>query len=325
MCWMTGVFFICVALLFIVNHALSAEMDAVSYRGTWIADPEVSPWHLGKDKGFFTEERISLTVPEGQGSALNAKLVAAGTLNIAACDYGTMMKGVEEGLPIKGIFGCFQVSPMAIVFPGDLRITDPKQFEGKRVACTPGSAVAQIFPAFAKAAGIDESKIKLIMIPPASMLPMLLKREVDALLIYWTNAVAELKDKGMDAQYIPFSKYGVAVLGTGAIINNSFMEKNRDLVRRFVKAGQRSWVYAEKYPEEAAESFYKAYPNTSKGKNLEALRGDLSLLRTPNNQGKPMGWTAKEDWEKSQDILLKAGLLTKKSPVELYYTNEFIP
>jgi len=305
--------------------ATAAEMEAVPFRGTWVATAEVAPWHVGRDKGFFVEEGINISIPEGQGSALNAKLVGAGTLNFAACDYGTMMKGVEEGLPIKGIFCYFQISPMAIVFPADLLITHPKQLEGKRVASTPGSSVVQIYPAFAKATGVDESKIKMVMVPTGSMLPLLLKREVDALLIYWPNAIAELKEKGMEAQYIPFNKYGVNVLGTGVIVNTNFLEKNRDLAKRFVRAAQRSWAYALKNPEETAESFGKQFPNTSKPRNLDALRGNLTLVYTPATQGKPIGWTAKEDWEKSQDQLIKAGLLSKKSPVESYYTNEFVP
>ena len=323
---LTSAQFLSLMITFLVAApAGAAEMVDVPYRGTWIATAEVAPWHVGRAKGFFAEEGINITIPEGQGSALNAKLVGAGTLNFAACDYGTMMKGVEEGLPIKGIFCYFQISPMAIVYPADLRITHPKQFEGKRLACTPGSAVAQIFPAFAKATGIDESKIKMVMVPTGSMLPLFLKREVDGLLIYFPNAVAELKERGMETQYITFSKYGINVLGTGVIANTSFLEKNKDLARRFVRAAQKSWAYALKNPEETAEVFTKQYPNTSKTRNLDALRGDLTLLYTPATQGKQIGWTAREDMEKSQDQLLKAGLLSKKSPLDSYYTNEFLP
>jgi NitT/TauT family transport system substrate-binding protein len=304
--------------------AAAAETVDLSYRGTWVATAEMAPWHVGREKGFFAQEGINITMPEGKGSALNAKLVGAGTLNIAACDYGTMMKGVQQGLPIKGIFCYFQVSPMAIVFPADAPITDPKQLEGKRVACPPGSSLLQIFPALAKARGVDQSKIKMVMVPTSSMLPLLLKREVDALLIYFPNAVAELREKGMEAKYLTFSQYGVNVLSAGAIVNTSFMEKNSDLIKRFVRAAQKSWAYSLKNPQETALAFGKNFPQTSKQRNLDALRGDLTLVHTPASRGKPIGWMVKEDWENSQDQLIKAGLLKKKLSVEQYYTNEFI-
>ena len=302
----------------------AAEMETISFRGTWFANAEMSAWHIGRHKGFFAQEGIDLKITEGKGSALNAKLVAAGTLKLAACDYGTMMKGVAEGLPIKGVFCYYQLSPMAIVSPADAPIKHPKELEGKRVASTAGSSVLRLFPALANATGADVSKIKMVMVEARTLVLLLLKKEVDALLIYYGNSVLELKEKGMPAHYITYYDFGVNVLSVGVIANTNFMEKNRDLVKRFVRAAQKSWAYAVDNPDEAADAFGKDYPNMPKERNRAHFRSYLALLHTPASKGKPIGWTTKEDWEKSQDQLIKGGMLDKRLPVDAYYTNEFI-
>jgi NitT/TauT family transport system substrate-binding protein len=54
------------------------------------------------------------------------------------------------------------------------------------------------------------------------------------------------------------------------------------------------------------------------------LAASIPLLRTKNTEGKPTGWMAREDWEETNALLLKSGVIQQPARVGDLYTNEFI-
>jgi hypothetical protein len=48
------------------------------------------------------------------------------------------------------------------------------------------------------------------------------------------------------------------------------------------------------------------------------------LFRTKHTQGKPLGWQSPEDWKETLDVLETYAGMTKRLPLEEYFTNEFV-
>jgi NitT/TauT family transport system substrate-binding protein len=57
---------------------------------------------------------------------------------------------------------------------------------------------------------------------------------------------------------------------------------------------------------------------------LRQLELTLPLLTTEATEGKPFGWMAASDWEKTQDIMVKYTGMPRAIPVEQFYTNDFV-
>ena len=57
---------------------------------------------------------------------------------------------------------------------------------------------------------------------------------------------------------------------------------------------------------------------------LLEIDGTMTILRTKKTEGKPIGWSATEDWKDTQDLLEKFAKLKPQSDVNIYYTNEFL-
>ena len=76
--------------------------------------------------------------------------------------------------------------------------------------------------------------------------------------------------------------------------------------------------------DEAAEIFMKRAPAFNKEISLLEINGTMTILRTERTKGKPIAWSASEDWKESQDLLEKYAKLKPQPDVNVYYSNEFL-
>ena len=54
------------------------------------------------------------------------------------------------------------------------------------------------------------------------------------------------------------------------------------------------------------------------------IKGTLTITSTKHTEGKPLMWSAKEDWQESQDLLQKYAGLAAQPDLSEYYTNEYL-
>jgi hypothetical protein len=57
---------------------------------------------------------------------------------------------------------------------------------------------------------------------------------------------------------------------------------------------------------------------------LLEINGTMTIIHTKHTNDKPLFWSAKEDWEESQDLLQKYAKMAEVKDVGVYYTNEYL-
>ncbi len=125
--------------------------------------------------------------------------------------------------------------------------------------------------------------------------------------------------------YKPLSDYGVIVHGTGLIATHDTIKNKGDMVGKFVAASLKGWQDAEKDPEASVQAGLKLFPDVSADLLRQGLKITLEeQLHAPHTAGKPIGWTAEEDWVTMLGILKKHADVKTKAP-STYYTNQFVP
>lgn len=313
------------AALFLSSTA--SAQDKVNFRLDWQIYGTHAPFFLAKEKGYYSAEKLDVTLTEGQGAATVAKLLSEGTDPIGFLDYGTMMKGIGQGLPLKAVFGINQSSPMIIISHADAPIKNPKELEGKIIAMAPAESTAQIFPALLAAAGVEANKVSVTNPAAGAKNALFLQKRADAIPAYVNVQVAQLENQGAKISYFFYSEYGVDTMANGIAANSDWLAKNPDIMKRFLRATAKGWAEAKKNPDAAIAAVLKAYPQLEGQKAVLRRQLDLSfpLLETPATKGKPLGWMAKSDWDKMQEIMVKYAGLKDAKPVEQYYTNDFVP
>ena len=230
---------------------------------------------------------------------------------VAYVDAATMMRGVGTGMPIKAVGVTLQQSPMAFIYRADApRPTKIEEIKGSRIAITAGDASLAIFTAFMGKLGMKVDDVKLITVAnPQSKEQAVLNKQADALLGYFMDQGPRMQlQTGVKMGWTRlYDMAGVSTLSSAIIANNDWLKdaKNQDQLRRFLRASQRGWQYTFDNRDEAAEIFMKHAPAFNKEISLLEINGTMTILRTEKTKGKPIGWSASEDWKESQDLLEK--------------------
>jgi NitT/TauT family transport system substrate-binding protein len=299
--------------------------DAISFRLNWYMGGAHAPFFLGKERGFYREAGIDLTINEGRGSANTAQVVAAGTDTFGLADSSSVMRLVSKNAPIRTVMSLLNTSAFGVISLEETGIHVPKDLEGKKLAITAGDALTQLFPAFAGFNKLDTGKITLVQIDPAGKVVALLEKRVDAILGGLDEQYFLVKQKGFSPAGLAFAKNGANTVGLTILTQDATIASKPDLVRRFVAATQKSWAAAQKDPDAAVNALLKAKPGLDFESQKNQLVADLPNLYSPATEGKPIGWGALSDWESTEKLLKQYGNLETDKPASAFFTNDYLP
>ncbi len=308
--------------------ASASAQEKVGFRLDWSLQGTHSPWFLAQERGYFREAGLDVTIHEGQGSGTVVQLIASGKgEQIGFADYATMMRGVENGLPVVAVFGINQTSPMIIASRADNPVPNPKALEGKVLAMAPAESTAQVFPALAAASGLDATKVNVLNPAVGAKLALLLQGRVDAITAGLNGQVPQLEAQGLKVSYFKYADFGVNTLNNGIVVNREFLKAKPEVVRGFLRAQSRAWEEARKNPGASIDALLKAHPQLASQRQVLMRQLELTFetLETTNTKGKPLGWMADADWTQTQELMVKYAGLKASKPIGEYFTNDFIP
>ena len=303
----------------------ASAMDHVSFRLNWYLGGLHTPFYLGKERGYYKDEGIDLTIHEGRGSANTVEVTAAGSDTFGLADSSSLMLLAAKGAEVKAVMSLLNTSGFGVISLKQTGIKTPKDLEGKRLAITAGDALTQLFPAVVKYNRLDMNKITLVQVNPAAKVVALLKKRVDALLGGLDDQYFLVKAKGFHPAALPFAKNGANTIGMVILTQASTIKNKPDMVRRFVKATIRSWKAAIADPDAAIAAALKVKPDLNRESTKEQLLEDISLMQSPATKGHPIGWGAKSDWNKTKELLTQYRNLKTDKPASYFYTDKFIP
>jgi NitT/TauT family transport system substrate-binding protein len=259
-----------------------------------------------------------------------AQLVANKTNPVAYVDAATMMRGVGAGMPIRAVGVTLQQSPMSFIYRADAaRPTRISEIKGSRIAITAGDASLAIFTAFMGKLGMKLEDVQMITVAnPQAKEQAVLSKQADALLGYFMDQGPRMQlQTGVKMGWTRlYDMAGVSTLSSAIIVNNDWVKeaKSQDQLRRFLRASQRGWQHAFDNRDEAAEIFMKNAPAFNKEISLLEINGTMTIIRTERTQGRPIGWSALEDWRETQDLLAQYAKLKPQPDLNVYYTNSFL-
>jgi NitT/TauT family transport system substrate-binding protein len=306
--------------------AQAQEMQKVSVRMDWVISAYHAPYFVGIVNGFYKAEGLDVTVDPGNGSANVAQAIGNGVGQFGMVDGGTMMQLIAKGLPVKSIMGIYQRNPIGAIYNAKSGIQKPKDLEGKTLVVTHGDAPSALLPAFVKAAGVDMTKINIIGTDAASKNAAVISGRADAAVTFSFLAMPLMEAAGLKVGTLDFADHGVNVPGLTLIANTTFIEKNPELVRKFVRATVKAFEWSVANPQKAIDILIAANPSQkiSVPTARPILEASFALLTTKRTKGKPLGITDREDWVEAENILAEYVKMPKAASVDRYFTNEFV-
>ena len=214
---------------------------------------------VAKDKNFFADAGIEVEIKAGQGTGGNITQVVAGQAAFTPIDLtgGLLQMGNGQAKDFVAVAAIQQRTMAAIVSLEGKNITTPKDLEGKKLADTPGSVVRNLFPTYAKLAGVDPTKVEWVNGEAQTLIPTLASGAVDGIGQFVVGKpTVETVAKGK-AVMLPYSDVMTDLYGNVLITSTKLAKENPDLVKRFTGALLKGLQYSIDHPEESGEILKK--------------------------------------------------------------------
>ncbi|HNB25772.1 MAG TPA: ABC transporter substrate-binding protein [Alphaproteobacteria bacterium] len=327
-----GVALIAAAGLTVASVAARAE-DDVRLRLNWMYYGSHAGFALGKDKGYYKEQGINLDIRSGNGSGSAHRLVANGDSTFSYGSCASMTNLAAQGAPLISVGVIDAMGTEAIIVRPDAGVKDIKDLKGKTLLTTANAGVNTFFPLVLKNAGLSESDVKITNVPDGALVSSYLQSAGGAVGILGglDDKPAEIKaNGGADPVTFPYSDFGVNQVGYCIVANKETVEKNPDLVKRFMAATVKAYKEAEANPDAAVASMADIVGGTmnedaGKAQARAVLDVTLSVLYSKANKDKVLGLNVPSDWDDMLTLMKKYNDLKTDQPAMAFYTNDFLP
>ncbi|WP_170331176.1 ABC transporter substrate-binding protein [Ruegeria arenilitoris] len=290
------------------SAALAA--DEVTLQLKWVTQAQFAGYYVAKDKGFYEEEGLDVTILPGGPDIAPTQVIAGGGADVTVEWMPAALAAREKGLPLVNIAQPFKSSGMMLTCWKDAGIASPEDLKNRTLGVW---FFGNEFPfmSWMSQLGIDtggKSESGVEVLKQGFNVDPLLQRQADCISTMTYNEYWQVIDAGVSPDELVTFKYedqGVATLEDGLYV----LEENlsdaafTDKMERFVRASMKGWKYAEENPDEAADIVLE---NDATGAQTEEhqkrMMGEIAKLTAGSN-----GALDPADFERTVGTLLAGG------------------
>jgi NitT/TauT family transport system substrate-binding protein len=240
------------------------------------------------DRGYYRDAGLEVKIVRGQGDADAIRQIGAGNAMFGFADLGNLILArANDQIPVKLVAITYRKPPQAIFCREDSGLRKPKDLEGNAIGTTAGASVPTLFPAFAKAAGIDARTVRWVLASIES-LPVLLATNKVSCGGQFTPGEALLRSQYGPGKLVRFaySDAGLTYYGSGIVATDATIASKPDLVRRFIAATIRGMEDAFADPATAGAIMQKIVPQVDATVAKKETEAVAELAHIP---GQPLG------------------------------------
>ena len=280
-------------------------------------------FELAVEKGLYKAAGLDVTIEPGNGSQTTAQLIAVGKYDIGFADSAPVMKLIADGAKVKVLSTILQGNPNAVTALKKTGLKSVADIKGRSVAMPNAGSQSSMFPLVLAANGLKESDIKLVNMPPQSMVASLIQGSVEVILGSVDQFDIQLRAQGQEFDSYLFIDSGAPTVSTSIIASEEFLAKNSEVAKKFVAASLKGWYATLDNPTEAVAAMKKMFPDANE--KLAPAQIDATRFLMCVNHAKFVGKATSEQWADTVKIFNKIGILPENVPATRYYTYDFLP
>lgn len=288
--------------------ASAQAADELTLQLKWVTQGQFAGYYVAKDKGFYDEEDLDVTIKPGGPDIAPPQVIVGGGADIIIDWMPSALASREKGVPLVNIAQPFKKSGMMLTCRKETGITSPDDFNGKTLGVW-FFGNEYPFLSWMSHLGIStDGGDGVTVLKQGFNVDPLLQKQADCISTMTYNEYGQVLDAGVSEDELVTFKYedqGVATLEDGiyALEENLADPVFKEKMVKFVRASMKGWKYAEANPDEAADIVLE---NDESGAQTEAhqkrMMGEIAKLTAGSN-----GALDPADFQRTVDTLLAGG------------------
>jgi len=288
------------------SAALAA--DQVTLQLKWVTQAQFAGYFVAKDKGFYKEEGLDVTIKPGGPDVAPPQVIAGGGADVIIDWMPSALASREKGLPLVNIAQPFKRSGMMLTCRKDSGVKTPSDFPGRTLGVWfYGNEYP--FLSWMSQLGVptDGSSQGVTVLKQGFNVDPILQKQADCVSTMTYNEYWQIIDAGLGADELVTFKYedqGVATLEDGLYVLEDNLNDPAfvDKMARFVRASMKGWAWARENSDAAADIVLE---NDETGaqteKHQRRMMGEINKLTAGG------GKLAEGDYERTVATLMSGG------------------
>ena len=315
-------------LCLLASGALAAApalaQQKIDFVLNWVPGGDHAPYFYAKKMGWYKEAGLDVTLEPGKGSAVAVQKVAAGANQMGLADMPNALTLRGKGADTVGVFNVYANSPQGLYWLKSLGIKSVKDLAGKKIGNPAGDGARTIWPALAKANGIDPASVTWVNIDANSKLAALKAKSIDATTSFYNLHHIFQRELGDDMGFVAWKDAGLNTYGNTVIVNGDFLKKNKPAVAAFVKVTQKAFAACVATPNPCVQALIDANGALQFDNELQNWKLVEVLMSDKFSKGVALG--VLDDARMASDYELVKSYVGLETPfdVKAAYTNEFL-
>jgi NitT/TauT family transport system substrate-binding protein len=287
----------------------ASAADSVTLQLKWVTQAQFAGYYVAKDKGFYDEAGLDVTINPGGPDIAPPQVIAGGGADVIIDWMPSALASREKGVPLVNIAQPFKSSGMMLTCRKETGIAAPEDLKGRTLGVWFYGNEYPFLSWMAKL-GIptDGSAGGVTVLKQGFNVDPLLQKQADCISTMTYNEYWQVIDAGIPAEDLVVFKYedqGVATLEDGLYVledklgDSAFVDK----MARFVAASMKGWAWARENQEEAAKI---VLDNDATGAQTEKhqvrMMGEINKLTEGSD-----GTLDEADYERTVQTLLSGG------------------
>lgn len=298
--------------------------EPMSFLLNWVAGGDHAPYYYAQKMGWYKDAGIDLTLLQGKGSVAAAQAAGAGIDTLGLADMTTVLVAIGKGADEVAVMNVYANYPGGFYWLKSSGIKSVKDLAGRKIGNPPGDAARALWPALAKANGIDPASVTWVNVAPGAKVAALKSGAVDAVTDFYNGHHIYTSALGDNMGYLAWKDLGIDPYGNSIVVNGAYLKAHRDVVAAFVKVTQKAFAACVADARPCIEALTQA--NSGLNAANETINWQLAeqLMSDATSQSVALGWFDPKRMDATYDLVKTYVGLEKPFAVTTSYTDDFL-
>jgi NitT/TauT family transport system substrate-binding protein len=278
------------AAAFALPLATAHAADKVTIQLKWVAQAQFAGYFVAKDKGFYKEAGLDVTINPGGPDVAPPQVIAGGGADVVVDWMPSALASREKGVALVNISQTFKHSGLELVCRKDTGIKKPEDLKGKTVGIWYGGNEYPFLNWMSKLDyKTDGSPGGVKILKQGFNVDPILQKQADCVSAMTYNEYWQVIDGGFkpsDLVVFNYEKEGVATMEDGLWVMEAKLKDPAFVAKmaKFVKASMKGWDYAKAHEDEAVKIILATDTTGAKTeKDQKRMMGEIGKLLDPGN------------------------------------------
>jgi NitT/TauT family transport system substrate-binding protein len=264
--------------------------DKVTIQLKWVAQAQFAGYFVAKDKGFYKDAGLDVTINPGGPDVAPPQVIAGGGADVVVDWMPSALASREKGVALVNISQTFKHSGLELVCRKDTGIKKPEDLKGKTVGIWYGGNEYPFLNWMSKLDyKTDGSPGGVKILKQGFNVDPILQKQADCVSAMTYNEYWQVIDGGFkpsDLVVFNYEKEGVATMEDGLWVMEAKLKDPAFVAKmaKFVKASMKGWDYAKAHEDEAVKIILATDTTGAKTeKDQKRMMGEVGKLLDPGS------------------------------------------